>query len=313
MKPVNKKLIKDYYNIVKRPMDLETISKKVSAHKYHSRHDFLRDIEQILENCVLYNGKDSHLTNKAELLVKVCKETLDEYDEHLTQLENNILLVQKRAMEQADIDSSWLGPDDENYTIAESEFRNSQTSSPENPFGKSNMDDFDYVDVEGDEMDVDRNSKKKDVLEEDLQFSSEDEFDEVPFVTDEHSGQNEMETLELSEVREEGVVLADDDSQQAAEAMVQLGNVGFYVGEQQLLQQDESMDVDPNYDPSDFLLAGLPARDDKGENKIQDDLAVSESDDDAENTIPKQESQQNQQQQQQLSQPDEDVGGDLWF
>lgn len=45
-----------------------------------------------------------------------------------------------------------------------------------------------------------------------------------------------METLELSEVRE-GVVLADDDSQQAAEAMVQLGNVGFYMGEQQLLQQ----------------------------------------------------------------------------
>lgn len=73
----------------------------------------------------------------------------------------------------------------------------------------------------------------------DLQFSSEDEFDEVPFVTDEHSGPNEMETLELSEVREEGVVLADDDSQQAAEAMVQLGNVGFYVGEQQLLQQGE--------------------------------------------------------------------------
>ncbi|KAM0729480.1 Transcription initiation factor TFIID subunit 1 [Formica fusca] len=314
MKPVNKKMVKDYYSIVKKPMDLETISKKVSAHKYHSRHEFLRDIEQILENCTLYNGKDSPLTNKAELLVKVCKETLDEYDEHLTQLENNILLVQKRAMEQADMDSSWLGPEDENYTITESEFRNSQTSSPENPFGKSNMDDFDFVDVEGDmETDVDRNSKKKDVLEEDLQFSSEDEFDEVPFVTDEHSGQNEMETLELTEVREEGVVLADDDSQQAAEAMVQLGNVGFYVGEQQLLQQDESMDVDPNYDPSDFLLAGLPARDDKSENKIQDDLAVSESDDDAESTIPKQEAQQNQQQQQQLSQPDEDVGGDLWF
>lgn len=31
---------------------------------------------------------------------------------------------------------------------------------------------------------------------------------------------------------------ADDDSQQAAEAMVQLGNVGFYTGEQQpILQQ----------------------------------------------------------------------------
>lgn len=78
-----------------------------------------------------------------------------------------------------------------------------------------------------------------------------------------------------------------------------------------LMLPDESMDVDPNYDPSDFLLPGLAARDDKGENKIQDDLAVSESDDDTESTIQKQETQQNQQQQQ-LSQADEDVG-DLWF
>ncbi|KOC60123.1 Transcription initiation factor TFIID subunit 1 [Habropoda laboriosa] len=176
------------------------------------------------------------------------------------------------------------------------------------------MDDFDFVDVEGDmEGDGSRsaNSKKKDVLEEDLQFSSEDEFDEVPFGTDEQSENAEMETIELNEVREgteSGVVLADDDSQQAAEAMVQLGNVGFYMADQQLLQQDESMDVDPNYDPSDFLLAGLPARDEKSENKIQDDLAVSESDDDAENNA-----KQKQKTSQQLSQPEEDVGGDLWF
>lgn len=31
LKPVNKKLVKDYYNIVKRPMDLETITKKVAC------------------------------------------------------------------------------------------------------------------------------------------------------------------------------------------------------------------------------------------------------------------------------------------
>lgn len=68
------------------------------------------------------------------------------------------------------------------------------------------------------------------------------------------------------------------------------------------------MDVDPNYDPSDFLLAGLPARDEKSENKIQDDLAVSESDDEAENNV-----QQKQKTPQQMSQPEEDVGGDLWF
>ncbi|XP_012257174.2 transcription initiation factor TFIID subunit 1 [Athalia rosae] len=309
LKPVNKKLVKDYYNVIKRPIDLEAISKKVTAHKYHSRHEFLRDIEQILENCTVYNGKDSPFTLKAEALVKVCKETLEEYDDHLTQLEGNITLVQQRAMEQADIDSSWLGPDEENYTIAEPEFRGSQTSSPDNPFGKSMMDDFDFVDVEGDmdgELGRSGRAKKKDVLEEDLQFSSEDEFDEVPFGTDEQLEQTEMETLEVNEMRESNEVPADDDSQQAAEAMVQLGNVGFYTGEQQLLQQEESMDVDPNYDPSDFLLAGLPSREEKVVDKIQDDLAVSESDEDTQNnpleTKPEMD-----------AQPDEDEGGDLWF
>lgn len=117
LKPVNKKLVKDYYNIIKRPMDLETISKRVASHKYHSRHEFLVDIEQILENCVLYNGKDSPFTDKAESLVKICKTTLDEYDEHLTQLENKISLAQERAFQ--DDDQAWMGGDEENYTIAE--------------------------------------------------------------------------------------------------------------------------------------------------------------------------------------------------
>uniref|UniRef100_A0A1B0DDY9 Uncharacterized protein n=1 Tax=Phlebotomus papatasi TaxID=29031 RepID=A0A1B0DDY9_PHLPP len=43
-------------------------------------------------------------------------------------------------------------------------------------------------------------------------------------------------------------VHGDDDSQQAAEAMVQLSGIGFYNQ-----PQDESIDLDPNYDPSDFL------------------------------------------------------------
>lgn len=31
LKPVSKKIVKDYYDIIKRPMDLETISKKVAG------------------------------------------------------------------------------------------------------------------------------------------------------------------------------------------------------------------------------------------------------------------------------------------
>lgn len=117
LKPVSKKIVKDYYDIIKRPMDLETISKKVAAHKYHSRHEFLADVQQILENCILYNGKDSQFTQKAEAVVRMCKLTLQEYDEHLTQLEGKISMVQEKAMQ--DDDQTWMGGDDENYAITD--------------------------------------------------------------------------------------------------------------------------------------------------------------------------------------------------
>lgn len=61
----------------------------------------------------------------------------------------------------------------------------------------------------------------------DLQFSSEDEFDEVPFGVDDAFETTELKPLEPVEVRPEELP-ADDDSQQVAEAMIQLGNAGSY-------------------------------------------------------------------------------------
>lgn len=79
---------------------------------------------------------------------------------------------------------------------------------------------------------------------------------------------------------------------------------------------EESLDVDPNYDPSDFLMAGLPmckneavkqniSMDDGDTGiKIHDDLAVSESEDEGANM-------QSSETQQQMQEDDD--GGDLWF
>lgn len=81
------------------------------------------------------------------------------------------------------------------------------------------------------------------------------------------------------------------------------------------LSAEESMDVDPNYDPSDFLMAGLPRaktdddlKQDLGipEAKIHDDLAVSESDDEGLTPIEQVSATQH-------TMPEEDDGGDLWF
>lgn len=75
------------------------------------------------------------------------------------------------------------------------------------------------------------------------------------------------------------------------------------------------MDVDPNYDPSDFLMAGLPMHSKEDDvkigptilqdvdtgMKIDDDLAVSESEDEGANNV------------NQFPVHEEDDGGDLWF
>ena len=52
----------------------------------------------------------------------------------------------------------------------------------------------------------------------------------------------------MSEMRDMEVP-ADDDSQQAAEAMVQLGNVGFYTGEQPLLLQQGTFKICISFSP----------------------------------------------------------------
>lgn len=67
-----------------------------------------------------------------------------------------------------------------------------------------------------------------------MQFSSEEELDEVPLNEFE---ENKGSILISAEMPEPG---ADDDSQQAAEAMVQLGTMGYYHQIEQT-EHDESM------------------------------------------------------------------------
>nr|XP_049699918.1 transcription initiation factor TFIID subunit 1 isoform X5 [Helicoverpa armigera] len=102
LKPVNKKQVKDYYNVIKKPIDMETMGKKIQAHKYHSRNDFLRDIQLLVDNCRAYNGPNSQFTRQAEIILKVTQESLEQFGEHVSQLEANISRVQQKMLEEAD-------------------------------------------------------------------------------------------------------------------------------------------------------------------------------------------------------------------
>ncbi|RXN28723.1 transcription initiation factor TFIID subunit 1-like isoform X3 [Labeo rohita] len=103
--PVNKKFVPDYYKVIINPMDLDTLRKNISKHKYQNREVFLSDVGLIHTNSVKYNGPDSPYTKTALDIVNVCKQTLAEYDEHLTQLEKDISTAKEAALDAADLES----------------------------------------------------------------------------------------------------------------------------------------------------------------------------------------------------------------
>eukprot|EP00898_Chlorokybus_atmophyticus_P001068 jgi/Chlat1/1962/Chrsp158S02272 len=78
LKPVKKSEAWDYYTVIKQPMDLGTMTKKLKACKYFGKDEFQHDIDLIVNNCREYNEKGSlyvryanALGNKAKQLLKL--------------------------------------------------------------------------------------------------------------------------------------------------------------------------------------------------------------------------------------------------
>ncbi|GFR75033.1 bromodomain adjacent to zinc finger domain protein 1A [Elysia marginata] len=59
LKPVDKKLVPDYYDVIKRPMDFGTIRNKIHAFSYQHPSQMLNDIKLIFQNCAEYNNRNS--------------------------------------------------------------------------------------------------------------------------------------------------------------------------------------------------------------------------------------------------------------
>jgi bromodomain-containing factor 1 len=71
--------IPTYLDVVKNPMDLGTIEKKLVDEQYTSIQDFINDVELIVANCTSFNGPDSFVTN----MVKNVKASFDKHMAHL--------------------------------------------------------------------------------------------------------------------------------------------------------------------------------------------------------------------------------------
>uniref|UniRef100_A0A182J0C7 Transcription initiation factor TFIID subunit 1 n=1 Tax=Anopheles atroparvus TaxID=41427 RepID=A0A182J0C7_ANOAO len=127
LKPVNKRLVKDYYTIIRRPMDLEKVSKKVASHKYHSRADFLADLQLIADNSEQYNGPDANFTKQARQMVEAARNELETMEHKVAQLEKNIAIVQERARNEDD-DMDW---EDDEHELKGGEPGGSRDTTPD--------------------------------------------------------------------------------------------------------------------------------------------------------------------------------------
>ena len=61
MEKVDEQSYPDYYELIKEPMDLETIKTKLKAKKYKTKEQFAYDCRLIFDNCEYFNEDDSQI------------------------------------------------------------------------------------------------------------------------------------------------------------------------------------------------------------------------------------------------------------
>lgn len=57
---VSKREAPNYFSVIKHPMDLNTVMKKLKGFQYNSKHEFVDDLMLIWSNCLTYNSDPNH-------------------------------------------------------------------------------------------------------------------------------------------------------------------------------------------------------------------------------------------------------------
>ncbi|KAI2635992.1 putative Bromodomain testis-specific protein [Xylaria nigripes] len=70
--------VPNYFDKVKKPMDLGTIKKKMDRGEYNTAEEFEADVRQIFENCYLYWGRNHEMSAAAERFQKSFEEKYGE-------------------------------------------------------------------------------------------------------------------------------------------------------------------------------------------------------------------------------------------
>ncbi|KAL9649416.1 hypothetical protein ABK040_014326 [Willaertia magna] len=90
-KPVKKSEAKDYYEIIKNPIDLTKINKKIEMMSYHSKYEFFDDLKLMFDNCRFFNNdpNENVFVECANKLEKECIILLEKIPNVYVELESD--------------------------------------------------------------------------------------------------------------------------------------------------------------------------------------------------------------------------------
>jgi len=77
--PVDRKAVPDYYDHIKFPMDLKTMTERFKANYYVNKRLFIADMKRMLTNCKAYNAPETEYYNCANSLDRFFQNKLKEY------------------------------------------------------------------------------------------------------------------------------------------------------------------------------------------------------------------------------------------
>ncbi|KAL5010007.1 hypothetical protein ScPMuIL_012312 [Solemya velum] len=311
--PVNKKNLKDYYEVVKEPMDLTTLQRKVQGHRYQTRDQFVYDVELLYQNSVLYNGPNSNFTGTAEIMLAICRDKLSENEDHLIQLESDIKAAQEAALEAVETDSILTGNsmNQDEYGLETESMESYNTGMPNDSMipgyphdGAKNWSqnslhedsDSEFVDVEGSDDNVmDIRFGRKGMAQAQMDRSineKEDELAQDLQLTPENSDvENSQEDVEMTYDMSQGSDQESEEQQTAGNQEYQFDENQAYFQEGQYQYMADQEDDENSFDPSDFFMhsslatqaAAAKRAEEQGEGPpdadIKKDLLVSESED----------------------------------
>jgi transcriptional activator SPT7 len=102
---VNKREAPDYYTVIKQPMDIGTMMKKLKQFQYKSKKEFVDDLMLIWSNCLKYNADPAHYLRKKALYMKKETEKLVPLIPDIVVRDRAEVEAEERRMRNADADA----------------------------------------------------------------------------------------------------------------------------------------------------------------------------------------------------------------